>query len=139
MSTSTGPSASHDPRANAFARLFEAVHEGIYVGLLAIRAQDSDATVAANNHLKQIFRYPASKLDSDVQPLVAARFVNAADRAALIERLLSAGSVENWLVRMRRDDWSEMSVEITAHADPAVNGMLPVDAVLRDVTQHERG
>jgi len=111
------------------------VHEGVYVGLLAVRAQDSDATVAANNYLKQMFRYPASKLDSDMQPLVAARFVNAADRVALIERLLSAGSVENWLVRMRRDDWSEMSVEITAHAEPAANGMLPVDAVLRDVTQ----
>src|SRR4030095_1461374 len=44
----------HEHRADAFARLFEAVHEGVYIGLLGPR---QTATLAANPHLKAMFRY----------------------------------------------------------------------------------
>ena len=41
-------------RAAAFARLFEAVHEGVYIGTLS---SDGASTIAANPHLKLIFGY----------------------------------------------------------------------------------
>ena len=41
-----------DNRADAFARLFEAVHEGVYIGLLGPR---QTTTLAANPHLKLMF------------------------------------------------------------------------------------
>jgi len=41
-------------RAASFARLFEAVHEGVYIGDIA---SERTATFAANPHLKLIFGY----------------------------------------------------------------------------------
>ena len=41
-----------DRRAAAFARLFEAVHEGVYIGTIGL---DVTSTIAANPHLKLIF------------------------------------------------------------------------------------
>ena len=52
----TGDNDLH--RANAFARLFEAVREGVYIGTLSTRSDDS-VTTAANPHLKLMFGYPA--------------------------------------------------------------------------------
>lgn len=43
-------------RAEAFARLFEAVHEGVYIGRLTSRENE---TLAANPFLRLIFGYPA--------------------------------------------------------------------------------
>ena len=48
--------AAREPRADAFARLFEAVHEGVYIGTLG---PGSTATIAANPHLKGMFGFAA--------------------------------------------------------------------------------
>ena len=45
-----------DQRGRAFARLFEAVHEGVYIGTLG---PGSTTTIAANPHLKLVFGYPS--------------------------------------------------------------------------------
>ena len=45
-----------DRRAAAFERLFEAVHEGVYIGTIGF---ESTATIAANPHLKLIFGFPS--------------------------------------------------------------------------------
>ena len=54
-----------DKRAAAFARLFEAVHEGVYIGSIG---PDATTTIAANPHLKLIFGYTAETREHDVRP-----------------------------------------------------------------------
>ena len=45
-----------DKRATAFARLFQGVQVGAYIGVISA---DATSTVAANPHLKLIFGYSA--------------------------------------------------------------------------------
>src|SRR4029453_13093212 len=92
---------SVDKRAAAFARLFEAVHEGVYIGTLG--AADS-ATVAVNPHLKLMFGYNSEASDSEVRPFDPDRFVDPQARDALIERLRTNGSIADYLIRLRRAD-----------------------------------
>ena len=71
-------------------------------------------------------------------PLAAATFVDAAARAALIDRLRTAGSVDSYYVRLRRPDRSEIAVEITARGDVRDGRFIAVDAVLRDASNRTR-
>ena len=59
-------------RAAAFARLFEAVHEGVYIGTIG---PEATSTIAANPHLKLIFGYASEASESEVCPFDRARFV----------------------------------------------------------------
>ena len=61
-----------DQRAAAFARLFEAVHEGVYIGFIG---PDSTSTIAANPHLKLIFGCAAETLETEIRPFDPDRFV----------------------------------------------------------------
>ena len=72
-------------RAAAFARLFEAVHEGVYIGTIG---PDSTTTIAANPHLKLIFGY-ASEAPETATSVRSTRdrFVDPQARVALLERL----------------------------------------------------
>ncbi len=67
---------AHNPivetRAAAFARLFEAVHEGVYIGTIG---PDATSTIAANPHLKVIFGYASESPEVDVRPFDQERFV----------------------------------------------------------------
>jgi signal transduction histidine kinase len=132
--TSTSPSASHDPRAGAFARLFDKVHDGIYVGLLAVRPEDTDATLAVNGPLRGLFGFSASTPDSQLHPLATTRFAEPGDRACLIERLRTAGSVCDYPLRVRRTDGTEISLEITASVVAADDRFVTLDALLRDAS-----
>jgi len=87
--------------AEALARLFEVVHEGVYLGTLD---PDRSATVAANPHLKLMFGYPADADDRDVRPFDPDRFVDPQMRTALLDRLARDGAVSNFLLRLRRAD-----------------------------------
>src|SRR5918995_4094336 len=58
---------------NALARLFEVVHEGVYLGSLDATGS---ATVAANPHLKLMFGYAADAPDKSVRPFDPDRFVD---------------------------------------------------------------
>jgi PAS domain S-box-containing protein len=125
-----------DRRAAAFARLFEAVHEGVYIGTLT---PDGTATIAANPHLKLIFGYESDSPESDVRPFDADRFVDPQARVALLERLASDGSVNDYLLRLRRADGNPVWVELTARADtPAEDQTLRVEALVRDVSERKK-
>jgi PAS domain-containing protein len=121
----TSRSVAAQTRADAFARLFEAVHEGVFIGALAPSDVDAaDTTLAANPHLKQIFGYPVDAADADVAPFAPERFVDAGARSALVARLAEAGAVTDHLLRMRRVNGSPVWVEVTARARTARSGGL---------------
>jgi signal transduction histidine kinase len=146
---------------NALARLFEVVHEGVYLG--TVDAAGS-ATVAANPHLKLMFGYAADAPDTAVRPFDPDRFVDPQIRVTLLERLARDGAVSDFLLRLRRADGQSMWVEVTAHAERGgatdaasdagagsgadgdstntqTNGpasALQIDALLRDVSERKR-
>jgi two-component system NtrC family sensor kinase len=126
--------ATREARAESFARLFEAVHEGVYIGLLGPR---STQTLAANPHLKLMFGYAVETPDADVRPLEPARFIDPLARTALIDRLATDGSIVDHLVRLKRADGSQVWVEITAAAE-SVSGALRIDALMRDVSERKK-
>jgi PAS domain S-box-containing protein len=125
-------------RANAFARLFEAVHEGVYIGMLRTRGGDS-VTTAANPHLKLIFGYPEETTEQDVAPFASPHFPEPAARSSFIRRLAMEGSVTDYLLRLRRVDGAAVWVEVTARAEPAAEeGVLRVEALIRDVSERKK-
>src|SRR5690349_15202650 len=96
--TIAGQIILHEHRADAFARLFEAVHEGVYIGLLG---PQETKTLAANPHLKLIFGYAEDTGDADIRPFEPSRFVDPQARGAFIARLAAEGSVTDYLLRLR--------------------------------------
>jgi signal transduction histidine kinase/CheY-like chemotaxis protein len=124
--------------ASAFARLFEAVHEGVYIGTLPSAAGDTGVTVAANPHLKVMFGYAPDVPESEVNPFALERFADAAARGEFLERLVTDGSVSDYLLRMRRLDGSAMWVEVTARAEAATDAGLRVETLIRDVSERKK-
>jgi len=119
-----------------FARLFEAVHEGVYIGTIG---PDSTSTIAANPHLKLIFGYASEALDADVRPFDRECFVDPQARAALVARLSADGAVNDYLLRLRRADTSAVWVELTAAAEgPLEDGSVRVEALVRDVSERKK-
>jgi signal transduction histidine kinase/ActR/RegA family two-component response regulator len=123
-----------DERAAAFARLFLAVHEGVYIGTVA---PDRTSTIAANPHVKLILGYSSETPDPDVRPFDPERFHDAQTRAAFLERLASDGSIVNYLIRLRRADQASVWVEVTARAEPVAQG-LRIEALVRDVSERKK-
>jgi signal transduction histidine kinase len=125
-----------DKRAAAFARLFEVVHEGVYIGTIG---PDVTSTVAANPHVKLIFGYLGETREDDVRPFDPDRFVDPQARLALLERLTTDGAVADYLLRLRRTDQTPVWVEVTGRADrPAADGSLRVEALIRDVSERKK-
>ncbi|MGE0449724.1 MAG: ATP-binding protein [Vicinamibacterales bacterium] len=124
-----------DKRAAAFARLFQAVHEGAYIGTIG---PDVTSTFAANPHLKLIFGFAHDTPDADVRPFDADRFTDPQSRVALLDRLANDGSVANCLLRLTRADHHPVWVEITANAEALGNGVLRVEALVRDVSDRKK-
>jgi two-component system NtrC family sensor kinase len=123
-------------RGAAFARLFEAVHEGVYIGTIG---PASTSTIAANPHLKLIFGYAGETPEGEVRPFDQERFVDPLARTALIERLATDGAVADYLLRLRRADQSQVWVEVTGHADAlAPGGTLRIEALVRDVSERKK-
>jgi signal transduction histidine kinase len=126
------------PRAalasEAFARLFEGVHEGIYIGTIDEHASH---TLSANPHLKLMFGYAAETPEHDVRPFEIERFADPQARASFVEQLRRDGAATDYLLRLRRADRSFMWVEVTAHAEASEDG-LRVDALMRDVSERKR-
>jgi two-component system NtrC family sensor kinase len=120
---------------DAFARLFEAVHEGVYIG--TIRG-DSTETRAANPHLKLMFGFAADAPEGDVRPFETDRFLDPQARDAFIARLERDGSVTDYLIRLRRADRVAIWVEVTAHAEPQDEGARRIEALMRDVSERKR-
>jgi two-component system NtrC family sensor kinase len=125
-----------DKRAAAFARLFEAVHEGVYIGTIG---PESSSTQAANPHLKLIFGFAGETAEKEVRPFDGDRFVDPQARVALLERLSTDGSVADYLLRLRRADQTAVWVEITGRADrPSADGTIRIEALVRDVSERKK-
>src|SRR5438132_9309801 len=90
-----------DKRGPAFARLFEAVHEGVYIGTIG---PESTSTLAVNPHLKLIFGYPSETPEGDVRPFDRDRFVDPQARVAPLRRPATRCPVWASLPRPRRAD-----------------------------------
>jgi len=131
-----------DTRAAAFARLFEAVHEGVYIGTIG---PDTTATIAANPHLKLIFGYAAETPETDVRPFDPSCFLDLPTRDAFIERLAADGSVADYLLRLRRADGLPVWVEVTARVaefestgSEDSSSTLQIEALVRDVSERKK-
>ncbi len=124
------------PSAETFARLFEAVHEGVYIGTLGAT---TSTTLATNPHLRLIFGYTGDTPDAGVRPFDPARFVDEAARAAFVDRLAGDGAVSDYLLRLRRVDHTPVWVEVTARAEASdANGTLHIEALVRDVSERKK-
>jgi signal transduction histidine kinase/CheY-like chemotaxis protein len=125
-----------EKRASTFARLFEAVREGVYVGTIG---PTSTTTLAANPHLKLIFGHASESPETVVRPFDADRFLDPQARSAFIERLTNDGSVSDYLLRLRRADGSAVWIEVTAAADPLPEkGVFRIEALVRDVSERKK-
>ncbi len=129
------PAGSDDRQAVA-ARLFERAQVGACVVVLAPDA--TDCTLAANAQLKLIFGYDPAAGDAVVQPFETGRFVDPLARANLVERLERDGAVTDFLVRVRRIDFTPIWTEITAQAERQPGGRLVVEALVRDVSDRKK-
>jgi PAS domain S-box-containing protein len=126
-------------RASAFARLLEAVHEGVYIGAITTNESDCGTTIAANPHLRLIFGYDPGTPESAVAPFAPARFADPAARTAFLDRLITQGAVTDYLLRMLRLDGATVWVEVTARAEPAGgSGPTHVEALVRDVSERKK-
>ena len=119
---------------DAFARLFESVHEGVYIGTVS---GDIAETLSANPYLKLIFGYSSETPTEEVRPFATDRFVDVQARDGFIERLQRDRSVTDYLLRLRRADRTPIWVEVTARAEPASEG-LRIEALMRDVSERKR-
>ena len=129
----------HKTRADTFARLFEAVHEGVFVGTLTLDPLAAGTSEAVNPFLKAMLGYPPDTADGDIAPFASERFVDPAARQAFLGRLLSEGAVTDYLIRLRRLDGDLIWVEVTAHAGPSrKRGVSQVEALMRNVSERRR-
>jgi two-component system NtrC family sensor kinase len=97
------------PADDAFAHLFDALQEGVYIGLIG---PGDAATLAANPHLRLMFGWAPEAPLRDVTPLDAARFVDEQARTDLIGQLKRDGHVQGYLLRLRRADGRAIWVEM---------------------------
>lgn len=125
-----------DERSSAFARLFQSVREGVYLGTLGA---GSTATVAANPHLKAIFGYPPDTAEALVLPFDHARFVDPQARQTFLEILNRDRVVSDHVMRVRRLDGAPIWIEVSATAEPSAAGnQLHVEALIRDVSSQKK-
>ena len=128
-------SSTLSANVEAFARLFEAVHEGVYIGIVD---GNLSRTASANPHLKLMFGFAADTPDADVRPFDTDRFLDPQARDGFVARLQRDGAVTDYLLRLRRADRVAIWVEVTAHAETADGGAVRVEALIRDVSERKR-
>ena len=131
------PAGPADPsRAESLARLFEAVHEGVYVGLLGPR---DNLTIAANPYFRIMLGYPPATPESALRPFDPDRFTDEGARTAFIDRIARDGAVTDYLLRLRRVDTSVIWVELTASAWVlGSTGQVRIEALMRDVSDRKK-
>jgi signal transduction histidine kinase len=124
------------PGPDVFARLFEGIREGVYIGLVS---EQETGTVAANPYLRLMFGVPDDAPAKDVRPFDPDRFVDDQARRDFLQQLARDGVAHDYLLRLRRADGSAMWVEVTARADAVhESGAIRVEAVLRDVSDRKK-
>jgi signal transduction histidine kinase len=132
----TSETTTNAPAAETFARLFEAVHEGVYIGVID---PAENATLFANPFLKLMFGFAADAPSIDVRPFEGDRFVDPQARDQFLDRLRRDGAVTDYLLRLRRADRTLIWVEVTAHAEDSGGlDQLRIEALMRDVSERKR-
>ncbi len=121
-------------RASALARLFEAVHQGVYIGVVGA---DGTQTIAANPFLKLIFGFSPDVPDETVRPFEPESFGDDAARSAFLDRLRTEGAVSDYLLRLHKTDGALVWIEVTARAE-SVGDALHIDALIRDVSDRKK-
>jgi two-component system NtrC family sensor kinase len=122
-------------RAESFTRLFEAVHEGVYIGLLGPR---DNVTLAANPFLRIMLGYPPGIPEEALRPFKPDRFTDEGARTVFIDRLARDGAVTDYLLRLRRADDAVIWVEVTASAVVVGStGQVRIEALMRDVSDRK--
>ena len=130
-------------RAAAFARLFDAAHEGVYIGSIplsdpaALEGGGAPQTIASNPYLKRILGLPADAQETDVRPFDLARFADPQARRSFLEKLRTEGFVRDHLLRLRRHDGALIWIEATANAS-ATPTALQIEALIRDVSDRRK-
>jgi signal transduction histidine kinase len=123
-------------RAESFVRLFEAVHEGVYIGTLGPR---ENITIAANPYFRIMLGYPPATPEADLHPFAPDRFTDEGARTVFIDRLARDGAVTDYLLRLRRADSEVIWVEVTASATVLESaGHIRVEALMRDVSDRKQ-
>ena len=130
-----GPTTTNSLAGETFARLFEAVHEGVYIGLVDAHGS---ATLFANPFVKLMFGFAADTPGEQVKPFEIDLFVDPQAREQFLERLRRDGAVTDYLLRLRRADRALVWIEVTAHAEEADDAALRVEALMRDVSERKR-
>jgi two-component system NtrC family sensor kinase len=119
-----------------FADLFEALREGVYIGIIGA---GKTLTLAANPHLRVMFGWADDAPVADVRPFDADRFVDEQARLEFLQQLQRDGTALDYLLRLRRADLTPMWVEVTARAEPTPGApTLRVEALMRDVTERKK-
>ncbi len=117
----------------------EVLHEGVFIGAIASAPKEGSFTVATNSRLKLLFGYPIDTPDDEVAPFAESRFDDLSARAVFLERLTSEGAVKDYLLHLRRIDDVVVWVDVTARAEiDQRDGLLHVEALLRDASEHKR-
>jgi signal transduction histidine kinase/CheY-like chemotaxis protein len=116
--------------------LFDAVHEGVYVGTLGPR---DNVTIAANPFLRIMLGYPPGTPEASLRPFDPDRFTDEGARAVFIDRLARDGAVSDYLLRLRRADDGVIWMEVTANATVLnAAGLVRIEALLRDVSDRKK-
>ena len=143
---STRRAAPHPapPNNDAFVHLFDVLPEGVYIGLLTA---DTNATLAANPHLRLMFGWSADVPLSEITPLAPDRFVDEQARTDLLQQFRRDGHVQAYLLRLRRvdgrgdlgrDDRPRRADRDDAGHAPREPSTLRVEGVMRDVTERKK-
>src|SRR5262249_35636881 len=106
MASSTTRTASTKLATDAFARLFEALHEDVYIELIA--EDGATNTLAANPHLRLMFGWAEELPATDVRPFDSGRFVDEQARLSFLQQLARDGLAQDYLLRLRRVDGTAM-------------------------------
>ncbi len=123
-------------RAESFLRLFDAVHEGVYIGTLGPR---DNITLAANPFFRIMLGYPPGTPESSLKPFAPDRFTDEGARTVFIDRLARDGAVTDYLLRLRRADDTVIWIEVTASATVLESaGHVRIEALMRDVSDRKQ-
>jgi len=136
--TDSSASPGREPgfRAEALSRLFEAVHQGIYSGLVS---RTRTVTLSANPHLKLMLGYATETPEPDVRPFDPSRFEDAQAGEGFLRRLIDDGVLTDYLLRVKRADGTPIWIEVTAHAEPyGPDETVRIDALVRDVSERKK-
>jgi signal transduction histidine kinase/CheY-like chemotaxis protein len=116
--------------------LFEAVHEGVYIGTIGLR---DNVTIAANPFLRIMLGYPPGTPETSLRPFDPDRFTDEGARTVFIDRLARDGAVSDYLLRLRRADDGVIWVEVTANATVLnAAGLVRIEALMRDVSDRKK-